>query len=430
MESFQLILDDSLNERSNLCLNNNFFEIKIKFNRKTKRIQKLILILILLILKSINSSSQNYYKFNKLVTNETVKLINVNYTKREYKIMGIEYFNKLKRSKINNTRKKINNPKISVIIPIYNCEKTIELSLKSIHFQNINDIEIILVNDLSPDNSSKIIEEFQNIDKRIVIINNKKNMGTLYSRSIGALKSKGEYLIGLDNDDFFSYEEMLETSYLNAKTNDFDIVEIKSFNIPNYDPRYREIRNGNYIYHPDNLILHQPELGLFSITSNKNLSFTDHFAWGKLIKSTVYKNALNRMGKDRYSTYNCWTEDMSIVFVLFNTAKSYIFLNLFGIFRLKAETTTTHKLDNTHKFLSYIFYLNILFDFSKNDSEAKSYVVQYALGFSLRRINNLEIKSKKYFNSILKKMLECPFISRDYKNKIKEKFQTILRIST
>ena len=153
-------------------------------------------------------------------------------------------------------------------------------------------------------------------------------MGTLYSRSIGALKSKGEYLIGLDNDDFFSYEEMLETSYLNAKINDFDIVEIKSFNIPNYDPRYREIRNGNYIYHPDNLILHQPELGLFSITSNKNLSFTDHFAWGKLIKSTVYKNALNRMGKERYSTYNCWTEDMSIVFVLFNTAKSYIFLNL------------------------------------------------------------------------------------------------------
>ena len=181
-----------------------------------------------------------FLRFNKFVTNETVQLINVNYSKREYKIMGIDYFNKIKRSKINNTRKKINNPKISVIIPIYNCEKTIELSLKSIYFQNINDIEIILVNDLSPDNSSKIIE---------VIINNKKNMGTLYSRSIGALKSKGEYLIGLDNDDFFSYEEMLETSYLNAKKNDFDIVEIKSFNIPNYNPRYREVRNGNYIYH-------------------------------------------------------------------------------------------------------------------------------------------------------------------------------------
>ena len=121
MESFHIILDDSLNERSKLCLNNNFFETKIKLNRKTKRIQKLILILILLILKGINSSSKNYYKFNKFVTNETVQLINVNYSKREYKIMGIDYFYKIKRSKINNRRKKINNPKISVIIPIYNC---------------------------------------------------------------------------------------------------------------------------------------------------------------------------------------------------------------------------------------------------------------------------------------------------------------------
>lgn len=51
MKSIHIILDDSLNERTKLCLNNNFFDTKIKFNRKTKRIQKLILILILLILK-------------------------------------------------------------------------------------------------------------------------------------------------------------------------------------------------------------------------------------------------------------------------------------------------------------------------------------------------------------------------------------------
>ena len=78
-------------------------------------------------------------------------------------------------------------------------------------------------------------------------------------------------------------------------------------------------------------------------------------------------------------------------------------LNLFCIFILKAETTTTHKLDNEHTFLSYIFYLDILFDFSKNDYEAKSYVAQYALGFSLNRINILQIKNKLYFYSILNK---------------------------
>ena len=309
-----------------------------------------------------------------------------------------------------------------MIIPIYNCQKTIEISVKSINFQNLKELEIILVNDLSPDNSTLVIEKLRDFDKRIKVINNKRNMGTLYSRSIGALKAKGEYIIGLDNDDFFSNEDILETVYLNAKENNFDIVEIKSLNIHNYSPKYNHIRNGNYIYHPNNLILHQPELGTFSIIYNNKLGFRDHFAWGKCIKSRIYKKAVNRLGYKRYSTYNCWTEDMSIVFVLFNTAKSFIFLNVFGIFRIKSKYTTTHKLPNVHKFLSYIFYLGILFDFSKNDMKTKSYVAQYALGFSLKRINKLEYKNKLYFKSIIKKIINCPFISKEYKHKIKEKF--------
>ena len=91
-----------------------------------------------------------------------------------------------------------------------------------------------------------------------------------------------------------------------------------------------------------------------------------------VIKSTVYKNDLSRIEKERYFNYNCLTEDISIVFVLLNAAKSYIFLllfiiiliviwsnfyymlNLFGIFRLTTETTTTHKLDNNNKFLTLI----------------------------------------------------------------------------
>ena len=124
----------------------------------------------------------------------------------------------------------------------------------------------------------------------------------------------------------------------------------------------------------------------------------------------------------RYSIYNCWTEDMSIVFVLFNVANSYIFLNLFGIFRLKAKTTTTHKLPNIHKFLSRIFYLEILFDFSKNDMNTKKYIAQYALSFSSKKINNLDKKNKLYFISIIKKIIENKFISEDYKYKLIKKF--------
>ena len=384
--------------------------------------------MILLFLKG-NNNLKFYYLINKCVNNETVKLFNLKFTKRQYKLKGIEFLKKIKRNKLINVTNPINHAKISVIIPIYNCEKTIELPIKSINFQNLNELEIILINDFSSDNSSTIIEDLCNFDKRIRIIKHKKNMGTLYSRSIGALISTGEYIIGLDNDDFFSSEDILETVYLNAKKNNFDIVEIKSLNIPNYSPKYSQIRNGNYIYHPNNLILHQPELGRFSMVYHNKLSFRDHFAWGKCIRSRIYKEAVKRLGYRRYSTYNCWTEDMSIVFVLFNTAKSYIFLNVFGIFRFKAKSTTTHKLPNIHKFLSYIFYLGILFDFSKNDIETKSYVAQYALGFSINRINKLDNKSKLYFKSIIEKIIESQYISKENKLKIKKKFFTFFLFS-
>ena len=350
----------------------NFFEIYIntKINKSKNKYQKAILIFFLIYLL-INSSfiihqnnyvlllnhSKNYYIINQFVNNKTYKLINKNFTRKQYIEKGLSFFNEIKTKKLNNITKQIdinNNPKISVIIPIFNSEKTIELSLKSIIFQNIKDIEIILINDFSTDNSSEIIKELQTLDRRITVISNKKNMGTLYSRCIGALSSKGEYIIGLDNDDFLLYEEILETVYLNAKVNNFDIVEIKSFNIFSLNPNYKGIRDGDFTDIPNNLILYQPELGRFSISKNNQFYLRDHFAWGKCIRSIIYKKSVNKLGQQRYSAYNCWTEDISIVFVLFNTAKVFIFLNIYGIFRFKYPTQTTYKLSNKHKFLTDI----------------------------------------------------------------------------
>ena len=83
------------------------------------------------------------------------------------------------------------NPKISAIIPVYNSKNFISRAIKSIQNQNILNIEIILVNDFSTDDTLSEIEKIQKEDPRIKIINNKKNMGILYSRSIGALSAKG-----------------------------------------------------------------------------------------------------------------------------------------------------------------------------------------------------------------------------------------------
>ena len=365
-----------------------------------------------------------------LVDNRTVKLININFTASQLKIKGLNYLTKIKKSTLINFVKKINNePKISIIIPVYNCQNSIELTIKSINFQTFKDLEIILVNDQSSDNSSKKIQELQIVDQRINIINNKRNMGTLYSRCIGVLNAKGKYVIGLDNDDLFLFEEILETIYLNAKINYFDIVEVKSFEISDYSPKYENIRNGYFIYHKNNIILHQPNLSLFPISKNNKLAFTDHYIWGKCIRNKIYKNAINLLGKKRYSTYNCWTEDVSIVFILFNIAKSFIFLNIFGIFHLRAITTTTYKLTKKKKLLTNIFYLGILFDFSKNDNIIKNFVAQYALRFSMSNLNKLDNKNKETFKSIIKKLIECKYITKDYKQKLLNKFINSIKVS-
>ncbi|MBR3888614.1 MAG: glycosyltransferase family 2 protein [Clostridia bacterium] len=93
------------------------------------------------------------------------------------------------------------NPKISIIIPVYNAEKFISKCLDSAINQTYKNIEIICVNDGSKDNSLKILEEYSAKDSRVVIVN-KQNAGVSEARNDGIKNSTGEYIAFLDSDDW------------------------------------------------------------------------------------------------------------------------------------------------------------------------------------------------------------------------------------
>ena len=369
--------------------------------------------------------------FNKMKTTEKMRnIINKNSFNNNifYKIKGINFLNKCKQYLLTNkTKFSINNfPKISVIIPIYNSASTIELSISSIQKQNFVDFEIILINDFSSDNILKIIEKLQKEDIRIKILNNKINMGTLYSRCIGVLKSKGKYILALDNDDLFFNEQLFENIYNKAEFTNYDIIEFKSFIINNYNPKIKDIKESYFNHHPNNLILHQPELGIFPISKSNKLKTNDNWVWAKCIKGKLYKKSIHALGAKRYSTYNCWTEDISIIFIIFNFAKSYIFLNIYGIFHLLSKTTTTYKIQNSHRLFSDIFLLDIIIDFSKNNKECKKYAVYKALSIKIQNFKILSLNNKIYLKSILKKIINCHYINSDDKILIKNKFKLII----
>lgn len=98
----------------------------------------------------------------------------------------------------------MNNELVSIIIPVYNAEKTIEKCLDSIINQTYKNIEIIMVNDGSGDNSEKVIESYKDNDSRIKYCY-QENQGVSAARNLGISIARGEYVIFADADDYFEF---------------------------------------------------------------------------------------------------------------------------------------------------------------------------------------------------------------------------------
>lgn len=108
-------------------------------------------------------------------------------------------------------------PKISVIVPIYNVEQYLDKCLNSLICQTLNDIEIICIDDCSPDNSYGILQKYANQDKRIKVIRNKKTCGIATSRNNGLKVAKSPYIMFCDSDDWFEPNMCERMLYLITK---------------------------------------------------------------------------------------------------------------------------------------------------------------------------------------------------------------------
>ncbi len=93
-------------------------------------------------------------------------------------------------------------PKVTIIVPCYKVEKYIDRCLSTLINQTMRDIEIILVDDASPDNTPQKCDEWEKTDSRIKVIHKEKNEGLGYARNTGMEKATGEYIAFLDSDDY------------------------------------------------------------------------------------------------------------------------------------------------------------------------------------------------------------------------------------
>ena len=115
-------------------------------------------------------------------------------------------------------------PKVSVIIPVYNTEKYLRKCLDSVCNQTLSDIEVICINDCSPDNSLEILQEYAQKDKRIKIIDFKENKGAAVARNTGIDEAQGEYIGFVDPDDYIALN-FYEKLYNKAIKNNADVTK-------------------------------------------------------------------------------------------------------------------------------------------------------------------------------------------------------------
>ena len=266
----------------------------------------------------------------------------------------------------NKTFEKSIAPKISIITPIYNRETTLKRYLRSIQNQAFNDLEIILINDLSEDNTSQEIELLKKEDERIILIQNKQRRGTLKSRNIGVLKSKGEFLLFVDPDDLIS-ENILNFCYIMAKRFDYDLI------------RYN-LYMGNYLLNSPDIVnniknkpIYKTNIFSFLFYGFGRLFQLDYFITNKLIKRNLYIKALNSINKYYLEQFMIDCEDGLINFMLYKLGDSLYFTKKIGYFYIKTNTSITHEsIDFKNRLKSNFLYFRFVFQMTKNNNIEKN----------------------------------------------------------
>ena len=187
-------------------------------------------------------------------------------------------------------------PKISVIIPLYNATKFLHYSLRSVQNQKMKEIEIILVDDCSTDDTLLLVNKYMKEDPRIRLIKNKENRKILYSKSIGALNAKGKYILQLDQDDLFIRDDLFDILFNEAENNNLDLVQIKDITTNNLllDDKTKVNCHSRYQINLGESFESMPTHYETSEQLKAKL-YIDGWVftiWGLLIKTDIYKKAI------------------------------------------------------------------------------------------------------------------------------------------
>lgn len=220
---------------------------------------------------------------------------------------------------------------ISVIVPVYKVEKYLERCIRSIQNQSYSNLEIILVDDGSPDNCPAMCDRFAAEDSRIKVIH-KENGGVSSARNVGLDICGGEYICFVDSDDYLA-PDILEKLYGKATSAKASVVGC-GFSL--VDEVERPIKN----------IVPDREIALTGVEAlhlhYKQQTFRMNFVcvWGKLFEASIFKTLRFQLGM--------MFEDIQLMPYILLSCDKFVYLSDIGYYYRQQRESIMHRVDPAH----------------------------------------------------------------------------------
>lgn len=292
--------------------------------------------------------------------------------------------------------------KFSLIIPAYNVEKYIKKCLDSVLNQTYNNYEIIIVNDGSTDNTSKILESYKS-NKKIKIIN-QENKGLSNARNTGVSNAKGDYILFIDSDDFIE-KELLEI--LNKTIKDEDLIRFQIRILDETNKIIKEYKEETF----NNL----NGIEAFNKLSKYNLvELAVCYAYKK---DTFLKNNY----KFEEKTYH---EDFGLIPYIIISSKKVTSINYIGYNYLQRKNSIMNNTDyekEIKKSNDVLKHYKNLIKWSQNiEGDLTIYKSFIANSVILKSLNLKEKDYKKYIKKLKEYKVYDNLLTYNLKNKIKK----------
>jgi glycosyltransferase involved in cell wall biosynthesis len=289
---------------------------------------------------------------------------------------------------------------LSVIVPVYNTEKYLIRCIDSLLNQSLKEIEIILVNDGSTDNSREICLEYKSKYPDIIKYYEQGNKGPSEARNLGIYHSNSEYITFIDSDD-----ELINDIYNYCK----EYILSRKYDIIAYGIESCFIDTGKIdVFHSPHII------ELDNIFDKVYYSYFTHAHWNKIYRASIIKDNNIKFFPLNYG------EDALSNHLLYYYAKNNILINLTGVRYYRRNNSLSFNIYDNNIIEKKIFGLNLLFEelnkrniFEKNSNNF--FLFSFQILFETSNTTKLKTKYKvKYLKDATK------FIKKTFSNNLNE----------